>query len=432
MPTGSTLLIAALLCLGVLLVVAWRIGRQRTRGPTGDAASAEAAAGTAANELREALAALQQARDQTARAQDERRRLLAAAARQLAPPLRDAQRFAVALQAAGDDPVATRQLAARIDDSLSQGRALLDSLGAMAELEDGSLVAQVEPLDAAELCRALIARFAASAELRGLSLSLRAPPCWVRSDRVVLQRILHLLLDNALRYTAYGGALLALRRRRGEVRVQVWDTGPGFPLAQQAGAFDAFQQGATASPWAEPEQGLGLGLAICQRSAALLGHRIGLRSRLGRGSVFEIVLPRCPAPPARAPLPDTDVLPAAGELDILCVDADAEHLTRLTALLRRWGQRPRSASSPEAALVAVREASPALLLVDLQPEAGLDGFALISILRREAGAPLSAALLCVEPDAAVRARAAESHLPLLDKPVHAAALRALVAAVAAS
>lgn len=381
-------------------------------------------------ELRESLLAQRQAKNEAELANRSKSRFLAAASHDLAQPLNAARLFASSLQVDCDNPDEARHLATRIDDSLSNAEELLASLIEVARLESGSLVPQVESLDAAELCRSLAQQFAATAELRGLQLATRCPPCWVRSDRVLLRRILQNLIANALRYTAHGGVLLALRRRGEEVLVQVWDTGPGIPPEQQSRVFEEFQRLDGRSPWGE--RGLGLGLSICQRTAALLGHRLALRSRPGRGSVFEIALPGCSAPAQRTPAAPLAQVPSNGVgLDILCVDDDADNLAALASLLRRWGHRPRVAQTPESALLAVREAAPALLLVDLQLEADLDGFALISILRREAGDTLSAALVTAEREVSVLARAREAGLPVLNKPVAPAALRALVEAVAA-
>ncbi len=381
-------------------------------------------------ELRESLLAQQQAKSEAEQANRSKSRFLAAASHDLAQPLNAARLFASSLQVDCEDPEEARHLAARIDDSLCGAEELLASLAEVARLESGSLVPQIELVDAAELCQSLAQQFAATAEMRGLQLSTRCPPCWVRSDRVLLRRIVQNLIANALRYTAHGGVLLALRRRGESVLVQVWDTGPGIPAEQQGRVFEEFQRLDARSPWGE--RGLGLGLSICQRSATLLGHRLGLRSRPGRGSVFEIDLPRCAAPARRPPSAPANSLPAAGGgLDILCIDDDADNLAALSSLLQRWGHRPRIAQSPEAALLAVHEAPPALLLVDLQLDADLDGFALISILRREAGEQLSAALVTAERDVSVLSRAREAGLPVLNKPVAPAALRALVEAVAA-
>jgi PAS domain S-box-containing protein len=392
-------------------------------------ATLEARVAARTAELSESLSAQQRAKAEAESANRSKSRFLAAASHDLAQPLNAARLFASSLQIANDDPEEARHLAERIDHSLRNAEDLLGSLIEVARLESGSLVPQIESIDALELCRSLGMQFAATAALRGLRLDVRGAAGWVRSDRVLLRRILQNLLSNALRYTRHGGVLLALRRRGASLTVQVWDTGPGIPEQQQARVFEEFQRLDAQSPWGE--RGLGLGLSICQRTATLLGHPLRLRSRPGRGSVFELQLNCCAAPVAGSDEPAA-ANPAHGRgqgLEVLCVDDDGENLAALSTLLRRWGHRPQTASDPAAALLALRRQRPALLLIDLQLQADLDGFALISILRREAGGELAAALVTAERGDAVLARAREAGLPVLHKPVAPAALRALVEAV---
>jgi signal transduction histidine kinase len=108
------------------------------------------------------------------------------------------------------------------------------------------------------------------------------------TDPAMLGTIVRNLMGNAIKYTLAGGRIVIGCRRRGtSVSVEVWDTGIGIPEAEQARIFEAFRQ-------VEPEcsEGLGMGLAIVRQTATMLGHEVGVRSRVGRGSVFSVTLPR--------------------------------------------------------------------------------------------------------------------------------------------
>ena len=122
---------------------------------------------------------------------------------------------------------------------------------------------------------------------------------WVRSDAQLLRRVLQNFLANALRYTRSGGVVCGVRRAGTHLRIEVWDSGPGIPPEQLRNVFDEFHRGSHASPWGE--KGLGLGLAICDRMARLLGHRITVRSVAGRGSVFALEVARAAAQPVARP-----------------------------------------------------------------------------------------------------------------------------------
>jgi CheY-like chemotaxis protein len=142
------------------------------------------------------------------------------------------------------------------------------------------------------------------------------------------------LVDNAVRYTDRGGVHLRARILSGQrVRVQVWDSGSGIAPADQQRIFEPFvrlQQ--------DQGNGQGLGLAIVQRSAALLGATVRLRSRPGRGSCFSITLPLLAGAarqPAAAPAPaPADWL--AGQR-LLLVEDDAAVRAALLTRLQAWG-----------------------------------------------------------------------------------------------
>ena len=111
----------------------------------------------------------------------------------------------------------------------------------------------------------------------------------VRSDPRLLAQMIRNLVSNAVKYTETGKVLLGCRRRTNTLRIEVWDTGSGIPAEQLSAIFEEFHQ--LDNPARERSKGLGLGLAIVQRLAELLGHTIDVRSRPGKGSVFSVEVP---------------------------------------------------------------------------------------------------------------------------------------------
>ena len=283
-------------------------------------------------------------------------------------------------------------------------------------------------VSARRLCQSLQEQFAPLAAARGLELRVHARELWLRSDRRMLRRILQNFLANALRYTRHGGVLLAVRRRGDMAEWQVWDTGPGIADEHLATVFEEFERLDQASPWGE--KGLGLGLSICERIALLLGHRIRVTSRLGRGSVFRIEVPLTTAP---APSAGPAGAAAARDVDglrVLCVDNDPAIVEGMVALLQRWGVMVTSATGLESALLSLRTSMPDLILADFHLGEALDGLAVLDILRREAGAiEVPGALVTADRGAALAQRARQAGYPVLHKPVRPAALRALIAAL---
>lgn len=118
----------------------------------------------------------------------------------------------------------------------------------------------------------------------GIELRLCRTSIAVMSDPALLPAALRNVVQNALKYTPPGNRVLVGCRRRGdEVSIEVHDGGIGIPAAQLSRLFEAFHRlDATRS------RGLGLGLYIVKEIADLLGHRIDVRSEIGRGSCFAL------------------------------------------------------------------------------------------------------------------------------------------------
>jgi PAS domain S-box-containing protein len=360
-------------------------------------------------------------------------RFVAAASHDLLQPLNAARLFASALEERSDDPD-VREIAGRIDSSMRAAEEVLDDMLDIARLESGTMRAEFTDFSVAGIIEELEQQFAPLAARRGLRLRVTSPACCVRSDRVLLRRVLQNLIANALRYTQRGGVLVGCRRRGDFARLEVHDTGPGIAEAHQRAIFEEFRRLDRHSPWGD--KGLGLGLSICDRIARLLGLQLGLRSAPGRGSVFSIRVPIGAAVPTEpnVPLsePASPVPSSLVGLTVLCVDNEPEILVGMNALMSRWGMRVLTATTTaEARALAARE-NPAVVLADyrlaeLEPD-GLD------LLRELCGPDLSAAvgaLVTADHSGILSGRARESGFPLLRKPLKPAALRALLGALAA-
>ena len=361
-------------------------------------------------------------------------RFIAAASHDLLQPLNAARLFATTLQERETEPD-LKELSGRIDTSLRVAEEVLDDILDMARLESGTMRAEISDFPMSEVFRELQVQFAPLAQRRGLQLRVTQPPCWVRSDRVLLRRVLQNLISNALRYTQRGGVLVGCRPRGQFVELQVWDSGPGIPEPNQRQIFGEFRRPGGPSPWGE--QGLGLGLSICDRIARLLGVELGLRSEPGRGSVFSIRVPRIETRAADAPSPGRTSGPAALPsslvgVKVLCVDNEPEILEGMRALLGRWGMHVITAQNSAGALERLSLERPTVVLADYRLGKGdIDGLALLEAIEAAAGERGPAALVTADHGSAVAERARALGYPLLRKPVKPAALRALLAALVA-
>jgi two-component system CheB/CheR fusion protein len=177
--------------------------------------------------------------------------------------------------------------------------------------------------------------------------------------------------------------LLGCRRRGDTLRIEVWDTGPGIPEGQLQAIFEEFHQLDNAAR--ERNRGLGLGLAIVQRLADLLGHAVDVRSRLGKGSVFAIEVPlgRREAVQPQA-LDHDEAAESAGRSGmILVVEDDPDVREMLGCLLTEEGYDTATAADGRSALelAASGAPSPDLVIADYNLPNGLNGLQFIARLR---------------------------------------------------
>jgi Na+/proline symporter/signal transduction histidine kinase/ActR/RegA family two-component response regulator len=378
-------------------------------------------------ELSEALVATSHARRAAETANVSKTRFLAAASHDLLQPLNAARLFTSALrQHPGLDAEAS-VLAERIDASFRAAESLLDALLDTSRLDTGSYHPDIAAFALSDLFDSLQAQFAVVAEQRGLRLRVVNTTLAVRSDPQLLRRILQNFLSNALRYTSTGGVLLGARRTQGEVRIEVWDSGPGIAAEQRARIFDEFQRLEHPSPWGE--KGLGLGLSICDRLADILDHRMDLHSQLNRGSCFSVAVPRNAAVPVRRQRVQRQGSDKQLPLTVLCLDNDAAILDGMRALLGRWGVDCRIARDAAEATLELQQRSIDLLLVDYHLADGVDGLQALRQLRSAHGELPPVAMITADGSSELKQRARALGYPLLHKPVRPAALRALLTAL---
>lgn len=230
------------------------------------------------------------------------------------------------------------------------------------------------PLLLPELVADLDAMFRPLADEKGLALVVAAGPAAPRDalfDAVKLRQIAINLLSNALRYTAQGQVRAQLGWQDGRLQLEVDDTGFGIDAASRTKIFLPFNRGAQ-----HGSRGAGLGLSIVRRLVDRLGGTLELDSTPGKGSTFRISLPAL----AAAGLPPAD--PQRQVATALIVDDDPDVAALLEVLLADLGLQTRLACSAAAALVAVAQRSPDLILVDVELP-GLSGNAAVYQLRSQ-------------------------------------------------
>jgi signal transduction histidine kinase/CheY-like chemotaxis protein len=364
-----------------------------------------------------------EASDELARA---RSRLLATASHDIRQPLHALGFMLESLsgKVEGDD---AHRLVRRIQSSTQDLSQMLTDLLDLSKLESGALRAAPRAFALAPLLQSLEEEFAPSALEAGLLLRVEPSALHVESDRLLLLRILRNLLSNAIRYTGAGGVVVAARVSGERVWIDVSDTGPGIPEASHGEIFQEFRQLEPRSP--ASDAGLGLGLAIVQRLAELLGHELEVRSAPGQGSRFSVAVPLA-SRDAAAAAHTAEIRALANPLSgrrIAVVDDDPSVLEATRELLASWGCEVRTAADArEAQGLLAPGWAPDFVLADYHLSERESGLEVIARLRRAVGAALPAALVTADtaPDHLEEMRA--TGFPVLQKPLAPARLRAVL------
>jgi signal transduction histidine kinase len=185
-----------------------------------------------------------------------------------------------------------RELYEQIAGGTHQARHMVDHLLKAADLLSRESELRPEPVDVAMLVQESAVAAMSLAEGRGLCLNVDSPHRLVvpAVDRQLVTDALWQLIDNALKFTpAPGDVLIRLSQVEGRVVIEVADTGPGIPLAQQGTLWAAFSQ--LIDPIQRGTEGFGLGLALVRLVALKHGGNVHLQSEPGKGSVFGFWLP---------------------------------------------------------------------------------------------------------------------------------------------
>jgi signal transduction histidine kinase/CheY-like chemotaxis protein len=343
-------------------------------------------------------------------------RFLAAVTHDLMQPLHAAQLFAHSLTERGSDAATAQHL----NGALAATEGLLTGLLDVARLEGGRLHPQPRAFALAEVLDPLAAEFRAIALDRGVQLNVVGTRVWVHSDPQLLRRVLQNFLSNALRYAEHGRVLLGVRRHGAQLRIEVWDNGPGIAPDEQRLIFQEFRRGSAAGG-----QGLGLGLSIAQRMADLLGHALGLRSWPGRGSVFHLEVLMAPAAGRRPAASSLQQALPAGRA--LLLDNEPAALSALGNLLTSWGWHVHAARNAEQALAAPWR--PDLYILDFHLDGGHTG---LDVWQRlcERHADVPTVMLTADRDGELRQRLLDAGIGVLYKPLKPLALRQVLQRVA--
>ena len=317
----------------------------------------------------------------------------------------------------------TSHILVRVKQSLDVLSDLFDSLLDVALLDTGQVDVNISVFALKDILDQVVQDFLASAKRNGVRLSAVHTSVYVRTDPVILRRMVQNLVSNAITHSRNGRVLVGVSRRKNMLTVEVHDTGTGIAPKDQKRIFDEFTKVATRKQ-KNDLPGLGLGLAIVQRLAYIISAKITMTSELGRGSVFRIEnLGRV----SGADVSDTNVTgdihpPTSLAARIAILDDDVEILKATENLVKKWEFSVDCYTGYDAE--TFRE--PDIILCDFELLQTLDGIDVIVAIRQEFGKTIPAVLITGNNSEALVKRAKAHNLVTLFKPVKPAQLRSVL------
>jgi signal transduction histidine kinase/ActR/RegA family two-component response regulator len=386
---------------------------------------------TPLNEMEEAL----RRREQELRERDRRKeQFLAVLSHELRNPLAAIANAAHVLRQRLGRGLDSERPLAILDRQVRNATRILDDLLDLSRITHGKIQLRRERvrLDALVTSAVQANRAVGGQGEPALSVELPPSPVFVEADPTRIEQVVANLVGNAVKHTPAAGHIrVSVDVREGRARVRVADDGAGIEPELLPRVFEPFVQGDTSIGRARG--GLGIGLTLVRDLVALHGGTVGVQSDgPGRGSEFAFELPSVrgePVVPERAPQPEAAAPSAARK--VLVVEDNPDVAETLAEFLRTLGHEVRVAPDGPAALGAVDEGAPDVVLLDIGLP-GIDGYEVARRLRASAGGDrLFLVGLTGYGQAEDRARSSAAGFDLhLTKPIDLEVVGRLVAAAA--
>ena len=355
-------------------------------------------------------------------------RFLASASHDLRQPMHTIGLLVSILRERKHDPE-DLGLVNKIQTSVNAMESLFKGLLDISRLDAGMVNPKMENFPLEGVLNLIRLNYGPFAREQNIELQVIRAKSWVRSDPIILERIISNLVSNAIRHGARSKVLVGYRRRRKSIELQVWDDGPGIPADKHETIFDEFVQ--LHNPERDRDKGLGLGLSIVRRSAALLGHEVTLRSRAGIGSCFCVFLKRMDAHILESAVVTSNSLEenAVRGSFVLVIDDEQDIRFAMQLLLEQWGCHVLCARSTQEAIEQLGShlRSPDLILSDYRLGEGENGILAIEAIRAHYKEHIPAIVISGDISAGDLLQVSEHGLPLAHKPLSAEQLRKLMA-----
>jgi len=165
---------------------------------------------------------------------------------------------------------------------------IFDAMFDLAQIKEDQVIVNISDVNVSSLLQELAQQYQATAAMKGLSLRTRLHHIHIKTDPLLLKRVIGNLISNAIKYTHTGGVLLTCRQQKHSLFVEVWDTGVGIAKHEYDLIFQEFYK---STAYAGTNDGFGLGLSIVKQFSEKLGYSVHLKSVEARGTWVAIEIP---------------------------------------------------------------------------------------------------------------------------------------------
>ncbi len=317
----------------------------------------------------------------------------------------------------------------QIENSHQDMEKLFTALLDVSKLDAGVVDVRMKNFSAEEALTTLHKEFAPMAKEHKVELTVISKQASIRSDPVLLNRILRNLINNAIVHTDGGYITVGCTVKPKAIDIHISDTGAGIPEQELSSIFSEFHQ--LGNPERDQSKGLGLGLAIVKRLCALLGHDLGVNSIIGKGTTFTVTITRVTDENVPIDKMNTLIPMTPGHLGgtkILLIDDDQRIVAAMQELLNRWGIQTRTALTPAEALSALSSGfNPDIAICDYRLRENVTGVEVLHLLNKRLGRKLPALLITGDTAPERIKEAHTSGYTLMHKPVNPAKLRNAIA-----
>lgn len=372
---------------------------------------------------------LLEAKAQEENANASKSRFLAAVGHDLMQPLNAARLFTASLAQYPNLDHEGRTTLSHVNSSLKIAGELLTDLLDISKLDSGMVDVNRRDFSVAELLEGLAVEFDAMAKDYAIKFSMVPSSTTINSDLSLLRRILQNFLTNAYRYAKGNRVLLGCRHRPGFLEIQVLDSGCGIDDREVSEIFKEFKR--LDNPQSKSVSGLGLGLAIADRIARVLGHDIKVVSKLGLGSMFSIAVPLGDKSNVAASKKSNMVMQPLAGVKVLCIDNEEAILAGLESLLSRWQCEVICASDLADARIklGLKGVAPDIILADYHLDNDQNGVEAMDGIRALYGEHLPGILITANTRKEIVDDVQQRGYHYMAKMVKPAALRALISSL---